>query len=336
MITTDMAHFKLEAEISGLRCSFDAGQELEFRYKSSPPVVVSLKAPDRNDEARSISIVNAICTATSVVDIGPELKKELGSCLENGNVKISKLTPNTLKIIDDIFPRLRAVSRSTIIMFNWTHGLDGPPDPYGLPYAFYSEDGDKWFRYSQARRIEILLEEATHSIFARNAQIDEVVRKVEAGAEEPLARQVFREAWSQIGVNPRSALVIGVSAAEVGLRGLIGTIIPDAKWLVQEIQTPPVGKVLRKFLPTLQVKARWVDGRPITLPLKIVKLVEKAFQLRNDVVHVGASPPARRELAAMLRAISDFLWICDVYLGERWAMKHVSLDTKKDWPSKSS
>jgi hypothetical protein len=41
----------------------------------------------------------------------------------------------------------------------------------------------------------LLVEEATSSIFARNAQIDEVVRKVEAGAYEPLARQVFREAW---------------------------------------------------------------------------------------------------------------------------------------------
>ena len=44
-----------------------------------------------------------------------------------------------------------------------------------------------------------------------------MVRKVEAGAEEPLGRQLFREAWSQVGTNPRSGLVIGVTAAEVGL-----------------------------------------------------------------------------------------------------------------------
>jgi hypothetical protein len=258
------AHFKLEAEILSLMCSFNADEELKFHYKSSPPVVVSVKELDRNNEARSARLVNAICTATSVTDIKPEIKTELNRCLEDGNVKISKMKPATLKIIDEIFYHLRAVSRSTIIMFNWTHGLDGPPDPYGLPHAFYSEDGNIWFQYSQARKIVLLTEEATHSIFARNAQIEEVVRKVEAGAEEPLARQVFREAWSHIGVNPRSALVIGVSAAEVGLRGLIGTLIPDAKWLVEEIQTPPVGKILRKFLPTLRVKARWVDGRPIT------------------------------------------------------------------------
>ena len=31
-MTSDMVHFKLEAEISGLKCSFNAGDELEFRY----------------------------------------------------------------------------------------------------------------------------------------------------------------------------------------------------------------------------------------------------------------------------------------------------------------
>jgi hypothetical protein len=41
-IASDMAHFKLEAEISGLRCSFNAGEELEFRYKSFPLVIVRL------------------------------------------------------------------------------------------------------------------------------------------------------------------------------------------------------------------------------------------------------------------------------------------------------
>jgi hypothetical protein len=202
--------------------------------------------------------------------------------------------------------------------------------------SLYSEDGEHWFQYSLARKITLLAEEATHSIFASNAQIEEVVRRVEAGVEEPVARQVFREAWEQIGINPRSALVIGVSAAEVALRGLIGTLIPDAKWLVEEIQTPPVGKTLRKFLPTLPVRAKWLDGRPITPPSKLIRLVEKAFELRNDVVHVGASPPSRRELAIMLRAISDLLWICDIYSGELWAEKHVSLETKRDWQPKTS
>ena len=115
------------------------------------------------------------------------------------------------------------------------------------------------------------------------------MRKVEAGAEEPLARQLFREAWSQIGINPRSALVIGVSAAEIGLKRLISALIPETDWLMQEISTPPVGKVLRKFLPTLQVRAKRVDGGPITPPRELIRQIEKAVQHRNDVVHTEGS-----------------------------------------------
>jgi hypothetical protein len=95
-------------------------------------------------------------------------------------------------------------------------------------------------------------------------------------------------------------------------------------------------KILRDFLPTLPARATWADGSPIKLPPRIISEVVKASELRNKVVHVGAKPPSRRELAIMLRAISDLLWICDVYLGEHWAMKHVSLETKKNWPSKSN
>jgi hypothetical protein len=187
-----------------------------------------------------------------------------------------------------------------------------------------------------ARKLMVLIDEASQMIHASSVQTDEIVRKVEAGAEEPLGRQLFHEAWSQIGINPRSALVIGVAAAEVGLKRLIGTLVPSAEWLVQEIQTPPVRKILRDFLPTLPVRAKWPDGRQIALPSKLINEVVNAFELRNKIVHVGAPPPSREELAKTLRAINDLLWICDVYLGELWAMKHVSGVTMKNWQAKAS
>jgi hypothetical protein len=142
---------------------------------------------------------------------------------------------------------------------------------------------------------------------------------------------LFHEAWSQVGTNPRSALVIGVTAAEVGLKRLIATLVPGTDWLMEEVQTPPVGKILRKFLPTLQVKAKRGDGGPITPPRQLIRQIEKAVEYRNDVVHTGAAPPSREELAKMLRAISDLLWFFDVYLGEHWAIKHVSPETMKYW-----
>jgi hypothetical protein len=298
-----MVHLKLETEILGLRVSFtawplrqppgpaQADEELQFSYKSPTPVVVTFRPREQHNGDRRASPSNAVCTAIASLDIEPDVKSEISRAIENERVNIHKIKEDTINLIDKHFFHLRAVSRSTVNIFNWTHGLDGPPDPlvWGRGQSLYSEDGEHWFQYSLARKITLLTEEATHSIYASNAQIEEVVRRVEAGAEEPLARQVFREAWEQIGVNPRSALVIGVSAAEVALRGLIGTLTPEAKkWLVT-----PVGKTLREFLPTLPVRAKWLDGRSITPPSKLVNLIEEAFKLRNSVVHVGASPPSQ-------------------------------------------
>jgi len=50
---------------------------------------------------------------------------------------------------------------------------------------------------------------------------------IKPGAEEPLGRQLFREAWSEREMHPRSALVvIGVAAAEVGFKRLVGSLVP--------------------------------------------------------------------------------------------------------------
>jgi hypothetical protein len=330
-----MAHFRFETEIPGLRCVFDPDEVLEFRYTSPAPIVVSIKARDR--QGGHLSGLFAVCTATTTIEIARTLKEEIDGVIEGDRLSATKIKPDALKFIDDILLNLLSPClRSTIIILNWTHGLDSLPDPFGTSSGSYSEDGERWFGISLARSIGLDLSSATHTIYARNIRVDDVRSKVEAGAEEPLGRQLFREAWSLMGTNPRSALVIGVAAAEVGLKRLIGTLIPAANWLVQEIQTPPVRKILHDFLPTLPIKARRLDGGPITPPRTLIREIERAVKHRNKIVHVGAPPPAKDELAKMLIAISDLLWLCDVYTGEHWATKHVSLETKKNWPSKSS
>src|SRR5208337_389448 len=111
-----VAHLKLEAELLGLRCIFNAGEELAFHYNSTPPVVVSLKQAVPKDEPHSAGTANAICTAISIIDVTPEIEAELCSSLKDNSVKISTLQPTTLNLIDDIFHRIRAVSQSAIIM----------------------------------------------------------------------------------------------------------------------------------------------------------------------------------------------------------------------------
>jgi len=249
-------------------CSFGAGEQLEFQYTAPSAVDVTIKERSRLSEDGADQHGNAFCTASTRRDIEPNMQAEMAECTEGDDVRIGKLQDNSVKLIDGIFSELRAISRSTVTMFNWTHGSDGPLNLYGPTQAWYSEDGTTWSRYSLVRLIRgsFFPEGASLVIQAKYAQTDHVIRKVEAEAQEPLGRQLFREAWGQLSTHPRSALVIGVTAAEVGLKSLIATLVPGTDWLMQEIQTPPMGKILRKFLPTLKVKAKRVDGGPITPP----------------------------------------------------------------------
>ena len=70
-------------------------------------------------------------------------------------------------------------------------------------------------------------------------------------------------------------------------------------------------------------------------PSEIMQQIEAAIKYRNAVVHRGKSPPDREYLGGMLRAISDFLWMCDVYLGEVWAVRYVSFEMQKKWRIRS-
>ena len=99
---------------------------------------------------------------------------------------------------------------------------------------------------------------------------------------------------------------------------------------VNEIQSPSLGKMVRKYLPTLPVKLRFTK-KSLSPPNSLVNRLEEAVEFRNKVVHAGKSAPGREELDDMLRAVDDFLHICDVYAGYAWAANYISHDTLTNW-----
>ena len=54
---------------------------------------------------------------------------------------------------------------------------------------------------------------------------------IKAVNNEPIGHELFLEAWELRKSNPRSALIIGMSAAEVGFKQCIGKLVRDAEWL---------------------------------------------------------------------------------------------------------
>lgn len=207
---------------------------------------------------------------------------------------------------------------------------EGPLDPRSNLKGYCSNDGESWREISMLRGLKISYEIPTGPLPPADVICKDVIELIKTGTQEPLGHQLFREAWSERKTRPASALVIGVAAAEVGFKKLVGSLVPQAQWLVDEVPTPFLGRMLRRFLPTLPVKFRF-QGKSICPPNVLLNQLDEAVDRRNKLVHAGQPPPDGDELDSMLRAVSDFLWICDVYAGQGWAHEYISAGTRTAW-----
>jgi hypothetical protein len=104
------------------------------------------------------------------------------------------------------------------------------------------------------------------------------------GSYEPLGHELFHEAWELRNDNPRSSLVIGLAAAETGFKQFSSNLIPEASWLIQNVPSPPLVKMLQNFLPQIPTKNK-IYGKTLSPPQDFLDILTKGNNLRNDIVH---------------------------------------------------
>ena len=150
--------------------------------------------------------------------------------------------------------------------------------------------------------------------------------------EEPFAHELIREAQTLLEQSPRSALLIAVSAAETGIKQHLSKVAPATAWLLEEGPSPPVDKMLRKYVPVVNAAAgRDVDFWDALKP--IFSAVKCMVEARNKVAHTGRLPDGT-DVQAAIDSVRDLLYVLDVVEGESWAKLLVdeSLANQLDWP----
>jgi hypothetical protein len=330
--------FKFSCEILGLQENLKKTTDIKFSFDSPIAATVYFGGsyPDGKGPSDTSRVVCVASTTGEIED--PACATAIHAAVLDSrdgkwvNFKGMQVSGSpVLAAVDHFFEPLRALIQSTLASLRWRSGLSqGPTDPFRNNREHVSVDGETWFEIGLIRGARIVQIPTPRQIVASPQLESDVVAFVSGGREEPLSHQLFREAWNQRGSHPRSALVIAVAAAEVGLKKLIGALVPRAEWLVDEVQTPSLGKMLRKYLPTLPVKVKLL-GKSIRLPGELIKSLELAVEYRNKVVHTGKAPPLGEELGEILKAVDDFLWICDVYAGCPWAAGYISTETHAAW-----
>ena len=308
-------------------------------YKQKPtselpkggPVYASCTTSLELDESDALlDLTSAIAKSKDAVWANFEgMNNEVKAIHNVGDPAFSQKVTAIHAIVDPVFSQLGTNLKMSIAILKWRYGItDGPINSFSNWSEAVSLDGTAWRGISTLRGLKISFIVPPRKIGA--SAVHEASRLHNEGAEPPLGLQLLVEAWNQRTTHARSALVIGVTAAELALKQLIGELAPDARWLADNVPSPPIFKIARDYVPSLKVKAR-LKGKTLRPPKKLLKRLVEAVELRNRVVHAGEAPPKPEKLKEILVAMEDLVWICDLYKGHTWAWDHISPETKSTW-----
>jgi hypothetical protein len=221
-------------------------------------------------------------------------------------------------------------------VLRWRTGeLTGPLNRPGTRFEWSLDDG-RWHPLPSDTYAQ--LNAYSYPELTRAAH-DDVVRLFNEGADEPFPYELIREAWAQRVANPRSALITAITALEIAVKQFIARRVPAAEWLVENVPSPDVIKLMREYLPSLDPPsaARPDAGRFEELPDELWRLLLKRRNQRNDVIHKPAAyesvgrpdlPPITAERAeSAVLAVREVLYRLDVADGHRWAVAYMGSGT---------
>jgi hypothetical protein len=241
------------------------------------------------------------------------------------SLRFSEL-PNRLRDYSrDVTRELTATATAIFGLIRWRRAMAGPVEALwarGIEGLEWRDDSGNWQRLPP----DFQLSAGAPYILPCSApdEIADLEALAASGIREPLGHTLLREAQrAAIQREYASALVMGIAALEIGVKELIGTLIPDAEWLVLHAPSPPMFEILRDYLPTIPAHES-IGGHVASIPAEILDNVRNGINRRNQTVHTGQGELEQDFIAKVLDAVSDILWMCDYFIGQKWALQNLS------------
>ncbi len=240
------------------------------------------------------------------------------------------------EFVDTLGDDLQRVATRALAVLRWRTGeLGGPLKGPGTRLEWNLGNG-QWHLLPSDTYLQI--NAYSYPELTRTAH-DDIVRLFHEGLHEPFPYELMREAWAQRGVNPRSALITAITALEIAVKQFIAKRVPPADWLVENVPTPDVIKLMREYLPKLDPPAGARPGAECfeELPDQLWRLLLKRRNQRNDVIHKPAAyesaqrpdlPPITPERAeSAVLAVREVLYRLDLADGHGWAVAYMGSGT---------
>ena len=275
-------------------------------------------------------------TASSPTEPGDGLivaicEREVAHRLYEQAVSTGQISVNQ-EAVGNVCKDMQSFIVRTLRLLRWRTRSPGRPYPIRATVGFrWSLDGLDWKPVAQYLSMKIkqlenppkLTDEATE--FVRTAILGDL--------DEPLGHELLREAWTNCDTNLRSAIVLAVAAAEVGFKQFASKMLPDTAWVLENLQSPPLVRMLELF-PWDKLKLE-INGQPVTVPDLIRDELKKAITLRNEIVHGRSGSLTKDTTEEVLYSVRDLLYFLDALVDRKvWAFGHVSAGARQHFANK--
>lgn len=252
---------------------------------------------------------------------------------EEGNIR-PKSTPSISLFPDDfqeyyrqVLHELTDTIKNAVKVIRWRLNLRGAHYPTESTLGMlWSLNGRKWHKMPFDIIVDFAVE--LHPRF-EGQQYEDAKELIRKQHYEPLAHELFLEAWELRSTNPRSSLIIGMAAAEVGIKQTIAALVPNTEWLVENVPSPPLTKLVKDYLVSLPTKLKIANG-VVPPPSSIRGALHKGVELRNKTAHIGQAAPPKDDLESILLAVRDLLYLLDYYCGFKWSLSNVRPETLEE------
>ena len=322
---TDPMYFRLTYEIMGYNIPL-RDDPLTIDVDTPHDISIEITYAHVDSEAKD----EAVDLIRVVANVSPPPKATIAiRDLSQGSdqpARFNKVSNPLEAFSEKIYRELADVATTTFALLRWRFAMDGPVRPFKARGIEWSEDKISWHNlpYKTTFRIKASVQKRL-----REEDCAELESLVSSKTTEPLAHFLLREARASATVTGSysSALVMAIAALEIGVKHLIAELIPDAGWLVLQLPTPPIARIIKDYLSTLPAR-QVLDGKAIVPPDNLIETINKGVTARNAASHAGLPLPDQEFVERVLNAVSDMLWILDYYTGRRWALDHLSAETR--------
>jgi hypothetical protein len=340
---TGPVYFRLDGIAETLEIAPPAGEQAVFKHDDLEVTLEIRMTPDRQESD------DCLVVARVAREVADEVRREFEQQLEMIHAEATRpseiggsrsLAPSEIRwlieppaavvaVCDDVRDELFGAASRLVRFLRWRFNRPWPAQPLRSAELLWSLDAEHWESAPRKSSSPATFGHVGRELTPEGVQI---IERVWQGGEvsEPLARQIFLEAYTLADENPRASLVLAVAAAEVAVKQFAATHSgrESEAWLISKLPSPSIRTLLKDYMPFFTDK-RTADGRAV--PKQLQSALHQAAEARNDIVHQGESGYDEEQLANVFVAVNDLLYLLDWFAGHDWALAHLRDETRAEY-----